>query len=72
MKMTKADGALPSQSKGFSATGKVYQVQLKQGTYLEHKITVPTYLALELPGHPLPLGPKWPTELPAPHYHPPG
>ena len=57
----------PSQLKGCSATGKAYQVQLKQGACLEHKIPVLAYLALELPGHPPPLGPKWPTELPAPH-----
>ena len=64
--------ALPSQSKGCSAAGKAYQIQLKQGACLEHKIPVPAYLALELAGHPPPLGLKWATELPAPHSRPPG
>ena len=63
---------LPSQLKGCNTTGKAYQVQLKQGVCLECKIPVPAYLALELPGHLPPLGPIWPTELPASHSHPPG
>ena len=64
--------ALPSQSKGCSTAGKAYQIQLNQGACLEYKILVPAYLALELPGHLLPLGPKWPTELPETHSRLPG
>ena len=57
---------------GCSARGKAYQVQPKQGVYLECKIPVPVYLALELPGYLPPLGPYWLTELPAPHSRLPG
>ena len=55
---------------GLQTIGKACKVQLKQGVCLEYKILVPAYLALELPGHPPPLGPKWLSELPAPHSHP--
>ena len=53
-----------------SATGKAYQGQPKQGACPEYKIPLSAYLVLLLPGHPLPLEPKWLTELPAPHPYP--
>ena len=70
MKMTKANCACYPVNR--RVAGKAYQVQLKQGACLEYKIPVPAYLVLELPGHPPPLGPKWPTELLAPYSHLPG
>ena len=66
--MTKANGAhYPVNRRVAALQERHTKYSLSREYVQKYKTSVPAYLALALPGHPPPLGPKWPIELPVPH-----